>query len=185
MTDVKQRLIDRDHLTKRSHVTVELDAVLDERDEAIRQLDNANRINQQMADACTKLERENAKLRQRGPAELAGLRDDLSAAIGTITTVVAAQHDLLDGTGSLGRAADIRRRQIARGYTLEHDREHGRWEILQAARALLTVELKYWPWNPDHFMALAKSEDRLLHVVALVCAAQDVIDAEKIPEVSS
>src|SRR6185503_15340740 len=99
---------DTDPLTTRAHVHIELDAVFRQHDEAIRQLKNANRINKELTEANTKDTRENAKLKAQSPIELTTLRDDLSAAIGGINTVVAKQHALLDDTGSLARAADIR-----------------------------------------------------------------------------
>jgi hypothetical protein len=43
----KQRIANN-QLTRREHVTVELDAVIAERDEALRQLANANRINNEL-----------------------------------------------------------------------------------------------------------------------------------------
>jgi hypothetical protein len=153
-----------------------MDAVFRERDEALRQLDNANRINQEMAAAATKLERENARLKAQAPAELAGLRDDLSVAIGDIRILVARQAQLLDGTGSLARAADIRRRQIAKGYTPEHDDHEGETALVYAADALVGYRKGLWPWRPEHLDELYDDPDRLLHAAALLCAAQDVID---------
>lgn len=172
---------DTDPLTTRQHVDTELDAVFRQHDEAIRQLANANRINNELTEAITKVTRENAKLKAQSPAELASLRDDLSVAIGSINGVVAKQHALLDDTGSLARAADIRRRQVAKGYDLQHDRRHGSPRLVRAAQALVERDVAMWPWQRDQFAQLTQDPDWLLHAVALLLAAQDVIDAEDVP----
>jgi hypothetical protein len=177
--DTAKQRITNNQLTRREYVTLGLDAIIAERDEALRQLANANRINQEMAEATTKLERENARLKAQAPAELAGLRDDLSAAIGSIQFVAALQRDLLKETGSLARAATIRRRQVAKGYTPEHDDHHGERELTNAAAALAGYRRDLWPWLPEPFDELGGDPDRLLHAAALLCATQDVIDRRR------
>lgn len=187
-----QERITQRTLTQREHVTVELDALIEERDEALRQLDNANRINQDQASAMTKLERENAELKRNTPAELTGQAAELATAIASIKSVVALQLDLLSGTGSLARMADIRRRQVAKGYTLEHDREHepsgssfGPPKLVTAALALIRGNVGYWPhpWPREMFDKLVQDPDRLLHAAALLCAQQDVDDYMRNTEV--
>jgi len=159
----------------RSDVDRALDAVFHERDEAIRQLHNANRINNDLTEAITKVSRENTKLRaERYPAATA---DEVSAAIQRINDVVIAQCELLQGTGSLARAADIRRRQVAKGYTVEHDREHGSPGMIRAALALAGGDSRQWPWLPNQYARLKQDPDRFVHAAALLLAAQDVIDA--------
>jgi hypothetical protein len=150
-----------------------------DRDEALRQLANANRINQEMATATTKLERENARLKAQPPAELTTQAVELGNAIRQINDVVHRQFALLDGTGSLTRAADIRRRQVAKGYTPEHDDHEGEVALVNAASALVMHRPGLWPWRPAHFTELYDDPDRMLHAAALLCAAQDVIDRKR------
>lgn len=151
-------------------------ALVRDRDEALRQLANANRINQEMATATTKLERELAQVRRRPQGELGELTDDLRTATQRINEVVGMQIDLLHDTGSLSRAATIRRRQVAKGYTPEHDDHEGEVALTNSASALVMHRPGLWPWRPAHFTELYDDPDRLLHAAALLCAAQDVID---------
>lgn len=154
-------------------------ALVRERDEALRQLANANRINQEMATATTKLERELAQVRRRPNGELGELTDDLRTATQRINEVVGMQIDLLHDTGSLSGAATIRRRQVAKGYTPEHDDHEGVQTLVNAAAALIMWRPSMWPWRPAHFDELYDDPDRLLHAAALLCAAQDVIDRKR------
>jgi len=168
-------------LTTRRDIDVELDEVFRERDEAIWQLNNANRINNELTESITAVSRENARLKARPTQpELAEQADALGDAIASINDVVARQITLLQGTGSLARAADIRRRQIAKGYTAEHDQTHGSYRIIQAAVALASGYSTRWPWGEEQYNRLAADPDRLLHAAAILCAAQDVIDAKDV-----
>lgn len=36
-----------------------------------------------------------------------------------------------------------------------------------------------WPWSEEQYNRLVTDPDRLLHAAAILCAAQDVIDAER------
>jgi len=160
-------------------ITAAIDALVSERDEALRQLANANRINQDMATATTKLERELAQVRLRPHGELGELTDDLRAATQRINEVVGMQIDLLHDAGSLSRAATIRRRQVAKGYTPEHDDHEGEVALVNAASALVMHRPSLWPWHPAWFEELYDDPDRLLSAAALLCAAQDVIDRKR------
>ena len=79
----------------------------------------------------------------------------------------------------MASAADIRRLQIAKGYTPEHDDHEGEVALVNAAVALVMHRPGLWPWQGYKFTELYDDPACLLHAAALLCAAQDVIDRKR------
>lgn len=97
---------------------------------------------------------------------------DLVGAIARMNDVITAQIVAVGATSGIAKAADIRRRQVAK-YSPEHDRAHGPWELANAAIALLKGNVSHWPWDADGFYRILAEGDRqrLAHAAAL-CAAE-------------
>lgn len=89
-----------------------------------------------------------------------------------LNDVITEQIQAVGATSGIAKAADIRRRQLAK-YSLQHDREHSPWEFANAAIALLHNDISHWPWNADGFYRIMAKGDRhrLAHAAAL-CAAE-------------
>lgn len=86
---------------------------------------------------------------------------------------VARAFDVSDGAT---RIVAERRRQIAsEGYSLEHDREQGAWELAGAAKAYLTGSPESWPWSPDSLKLSGDISRNLEKAGALIAAAIDVL----------
>jgi hypothetical protein len=85
-------------LTSRRGIDVEIDEVFHERAEAVRQLHNANRINNELTEAITKVSRENERLRQQEqereqrPAFPAALGELLARLVRDVDSLLAAQE---------------------------------------------------------------------------------------------
>lgn len=103
---------------------------------------------------------------------------DLSGAIARMNDVITAQIEVLGTNSGIARAADIRRRQVAK-YPLEHDREHGSLLLERASAALAMFHAGAWPWGVGQYTSLTDSPDRLAHAAALACAAYDVARYER------
>lgn len=96
-----------------------------------------------------------------------------------------------------------RQRQLeVKGYSTEHDAEHGPEELLQAAiaytlgsepwalitgrRKAVPGTLTWWPWKPDQLhLTPADRRRELAKAGALIAAAIDVLDAEIAAEEAS
>jgi hypothetical protein len=77
-------------------------------------------------------------------------------------------------TPGLRAVAAERARQIAKGYTPEHDWEHGPTVLMEAADAVLHNDGSRWPFR-DGWKSRPRRRDRAVVAAALLCAAFDQV----------
>ena len=73
-----------------------------------------------------------------------------------------------------------RRKQIGRGFTLQHDLEHSLEEMASAAAAYLLNLAEFWPWEKSAFKPardLGVAREDVIKAAAILLAAIDAEDA--------